>query len=81
MLRDEIGEIDIFDSFSFFEIDKNFSDLIQSSFQKNKPVFNNRKAVIEITKKDPSSEGKRGKKRRDRKDNKPTGFGRKRRRK
>lgn len=77
----EIGEIDIFDSFSFFEIDKNFSDLIQSSFQKNKPVFNNRKAVIEITKKDPSSKGKRGKKRRDRKDNKPTGFGRKRRRK
>ena len=76
----EIGEIDIFDSFSFFEIDKNFSEIIQSAFEKNKPVFNSRKAVIEITKKDPSS-GKRRKKRRDRKDNKPSGFGRKRRRK
>ena len=77
----EIGEINIFDSFSFFEIDKNFSEIIQSAFQKNKPVFNNRKAVIEITKKDPSSKGRRSKKRKDRKDNKPTGFGRKRRRK
>ncbi|MAD98498.1 MAG: DEAD/DEAH box helicase [Flavobacteriaceae bacterium] len=87
----EIGEIDIFDSFSFFEIDVKFTDIIIAAFAKNKPSFNGRKAVIEVTKKDPSSGGRKRKGRGDRKstrghrksdrksDRKPSGFGRKRR--
>lgn len=75
----EIGSIDIFDSFSFFEIDTNFQDILISAFQKNKPSFNGRKTVIEITKKDPSAGKRKKSTRRERKDNKPSGFGRKRR--
>jgi ATP-dependent RNA helicase DeaD len=46
----EIGAIDILDTFSFFEIDKNFESDTLDSFAANSPEFNGRSVNIEITK-------------------------------
>ena len=46
----EIGAIDILDTFSFFEIDKNFEKETLDAFSSNDPDFNGRAVNIEITK-------------------------------
>ncbi|WP_420553411.1 DEAD/DEAH box helicase [Tenacibaculum aiptasiae] len=48
----EIGAIDILDTFSFFEIDKNFEKETLDTFSANNPDFNGRTVNIEITKSD-----------------------------
>jgi ATP-dependent RNA helicase DeaD len=53
----EIGAIDILDTFSFFEIDKNFEDKTLEAFSSNQPDFDGRSVNIEITKKDRSGDG------------------------
>ena len=53
----EIGAIDILDTFSFFEIDKNFEDKTLEAFTANQPDFDGRSVNIEITKKDRSGGG------------------------
>lgn len=85
----EIGAIDILDTFSFFEIDKNFEKETLDAFAANDPDFNGRSVNIEITKNDRSGGGRKprrsggggfnGKRRRNDKpsDNKK-GFGRRR---
>jgi ATP-dependent RNA helicase DeaD len=72
----EIGSIDILDTFSFFEIDKNFEDKTLEAFSSNQPDFDGRSVNIEITKKERSSDGRRGGKKSFGK--KEGGFGRKR---
>ncbi|MDP5105264.1 MAG: DEAD/DEAH box helicase [Polaribacter sp.] len=71
----EIGAIDILDTFSFFEIDKNYEDKTLEAFAANQPDFDGRSVNIEITKKDRSGGGGRrgGKKPFAKKDG---GFGR-----
>lgn len=69
----EIGAIDILDTFSFFEIDKNFEDKTLQAFEENRPVFDDRKVNIEITKKDKTGGG-----RKKRRSPKNTNFGRRR---
>ncbi|MCG1036949.1 DEAD/DEAH box helicase [Polaribacter sargassicola] len=75
----EIGAIDILDTFSFFELDKNFEDKTLEAFSSNRPDFDGRSVNIEITKKERSggSGGRRrgGKKPFGKKDG---GFGRRR---
>ncbi|WP_405604485.1 DEAD/DEAH box helicase [Polaribacter sp. Asnod1-A03] len=73
----EIGAIDILDTFSFFEIDKNFEDQTLEAFSSNQPDFDGRSVNVEITKKDRSGGGRRrgGKKPFGKKDG---GFGRRR---
>lgn len=74
----EIGSIDILDTFSFFEIDKNFEDKTLEAFAANQPDFDGRSVNIEITKKDRSGGGggrRGGKKPFGKKDG---GFGRRR---
>ena len=56
----EIGSIDILDTFSFFEIDKNFEDKTLEAFAANQPDFEGRSVNIEITKKERSGGGRRG---------------------
>ncbi|MEE9406597.1 MAG: DEAD/DEAH box helicase [Polaribacter sp.] len=56
----EIGSIDILDTFSFFEIDKNFEDKTLEAFAANQPDFDGRSVNIEITKKERSGGGRRG---------------------
>ena len=56
----EIGSIDILDTFSFFEIDKNFEEKTLEAFASNQPDFEGRSVNIEITKKERSGGGKRG---------------------
>jgi len=56
----EIGSIDILDTFSFFEIDKNFEDKTLEAFSSNQPDFDGRSVNIEITKKERSGDGRRG---------------------
>ena len=60
----EIGAIDILDTFSFFEIDKNYEEGTLTAFGDNKPEFEGRFVNVEITKKDKSRGGgrRRGKK-------------------
>jgi ATP-dependent RNA helicase DeaD len=76
----EIGAIDILDTFSFFEIDKNFEDATLSAFLENEPDFDGRSVNVEITKKDRGGSGGRrggrGKKPFGKKDG--GGFGRRR---
>ncbi|CAA0228636.1 DEAD/DEAH box helicase [Tenacibaculum maritimum] len=55
----EIGAIDILDTFSFFEIDKNYEEKTLEAFQLNSPDFDGRSVNIEITNKDRSGRGKR----------------------
>ena len=54
----EIGAIDILDTFSFFELDKNFEEQALSAFEENEPDFNGRGVNIEITKKERSGGGR-----------------------
>lgn len=56
----EIGAIDILDTFSFFELDKNFENKALDAFSNNQPDFNGRSVNIEITKKDRSVSKRRG---------------------
>jgi ATP-dependent RNA helicase DeaD len=72
----EIGAIDILDTFSFFEIDKNFEDKTLEAFSANQPDFEGRSVNIEITKKERSGGGRRGGKKSFGK--KDGGFGRRR---
>ena len=61
----EIGAIDILDTFSFFEIDKNYEEKTLEAFAANQPDFEGRSVNIEITKKEKSgvdSRKRRGKK-------------------
>ncbi|MBG7613364.1 DEAD/DEAH box helicase [Polaribacter sp. BAL334] len=72
----EIGAIDILDTFSFFEIDKNFEEKTLEAFASNQPDFEGRTVNIEVTKKERS-----GNERRDGKKpfaKKEGGFGRRR---
>ena len=55
----EIGAIDILDTFSFFEIDKNFEKETLDAFATNDPDFNGRSVNIEITKTDRGNGGGR----------------------
>lgn len=73
----EIGAIDILDTFSFFEIDKNFEEKTLEAFSANQPDFDGRSVNIEITKKERSngSDRRDGKKSFGKKDG---GFGRRR---
>ena len=74
----EIGAIDILDTFSFFEIDKNFEGKTLEAFSNNQPDFDGRSVNVEITKKERSGGGGRrrsGKKPFGKKDG---GFGRRR---
>lgn len=72
----EIGAIDILDTFSFFEIDKNFENETLDAFASNQPDFDGRSVNVEITKKERSGGGRRGKKKSFGK--KDGGFGRRR---
>ena len=83
----EIGAIDILDTFSFFEIDKNFEKETLDTFSANNPDFNGRTVNIEITKSDRGGRkprrnggGKFSGKRRsnENRDNNKGGFGRRR---
>ena len=56
----EIGAIDILDTFSFFEIDKNFEDKTLDAFAANQPDFEGRSVNVEVTKKERSGGGRRG---------------------
>ncbi|WP_298764789.1 DEAD/DEAH box helicase [uncultured Polaribacter sp.] len=56
----EIGAIDILDTFSFFEIDKNFENETLDAFGSNQPEFEGRSVNVEITKKERSGGGRRG---------------------
>ena len=47
----DIGAIDILDTFSFFEVDKNFEQETLAAFEANQPKFSGRSVNIEITKK------------------------------
>jgi len=91
----DIGAIDILDTFSFFEVDKNFEQETLAAFEANSPEFSGRNVNIEITKKEKhgggggrrkgrrpfKDGGHRGRRGGDRrKNNNPSaGFGRKRR--
>jgi ATP-dependent RNA helicase DeaD len=91
----DIGAIDILDTFSFFEVDKNFEQETQAAFEANQPKFSGRSVNIEITKKEKSTSRRKGRrpfkdrgnkkgKRYDdqrRNHNPAAGFGRKRKRK
>jgi len=87
----EIGQIEILDTFSFFELDKNYQDETISSFKDNSAEFEGRNVNVEITEKKRTGrsggrrDGGRSNDRSDRKrrsDNKSggdfSGFGRKR---
>lgn len=73
----EIGAIDILDTFSFFEVDKNFEQKTLDAFTTNQPDFDGRSVNVEVTKKERSGGGnrRRGKKPFGKKDG---GFGRRR---
>jgi ATP-dependent RNA helicase DeaD len=86
----EIGSIDILDTFSFFELDKNFEEQTLAAFLDNQPEFEGRGVNVEITKKQRGGGygggggrkrsggggGGFGGKRRDSGDRKEGGFGR-----
>ncbi len=80
----EIGQIEILDTFSFFELDKNFENETISAFEKNDVSFEGRNVNVEITKKQRSGRGGKRRGGRDRKSrhggnqNNFSGFGRKR---
>lgn len=71
-----IGSIDIMDTFSFFEVDKEYEQKTLDAFENNQPDFEGRSVNVEVTKKERSGRGrKRGKKPFDNHE----GFGRRRR--
>ncbi|PCH51868.1 MAG: DEAD/DEAH box helicase [Flavobacteriaceae bacterium] len=63
----EIGQIEILDTFSFFELDKNYTDETIASFKENSANFEGRNVNVEITEKKRSgrSGGRRDSGRRD----------------
>ena len=75
----EIGQIEILDTFSFFELDKTFESETVSAFQENNVDFEGRSVNVEITKKERSGGGS-GSRRGGKKPfgNKDGGFGRRR---
>ena len=81
----EIGQIEILDTFSFFELDKTFENQTITAFQENDPDFGGRTVNVEITKKQRSGRGggdRKGggrRKKSKRSDGDFSGFGRKRR--
>jgi ATP-dependent RNA helicase DeaD len=81
----EIGQIEILDTFSFFEIDKSFESQTLNAFQENDPEFSGRSVSVEITKKQRSGRGSdrrgggKGKRKSNKQSNDFSGFGRKRR--
>ena len=78
----EIGAIDILDTFSFFEIDKNYEENTLAAFQANEPEFEGRNVNIEITKSNRGGNGgggRRGGKKPFAKKENGGGFGRRRR--
>lgn len=88
----DIGAIDILDTFSFFEVEKEYEKDTLIAFDKNQPDFNGRSVNIEITKKEkpvgrdkrkrrPFKDGGNGRKNRSNKKNPSAGFGRRRKRK
>ena len=56
----DIGAIDILDTFSFFEVDKNFEQETLAAFEANQPKFSGRSVNIEITKKEKSTGRRKG---------------------
>ena len=56
----DIGAIDILDTFSFFEVDKNFEQETLAAFEANQPKFSGRSVNIEITKKEKSTSRRKG---------------------
>ena len=56
----EIGQIEILDTFSFFELDKNFEKVTLDAFLINEPEFVGRTVNVEITKKRRNNGGGRG---------------------
>ena len=60
----EIGQIEILDTFSFFELDKNYTDETISSFKENDVDFEGRNVNVEITEKKRSGRGGGGGRRR-----------------
>jgi len=60
----EIGQIEILDTFSFFELDKNFTDETISTFKENNVDFEGRNVNVEITEKKRSGRGGGGVRRR-----------------
>ena len=67
----EIGAIDILDTFSFFEIEKKYTDQTLDAFSSNHPIFNGREVNIEITKKERGTRSDK----RQRKSKRSRGFG------
>ena len=72
----EIGAIDILDTFSFFEVDKNFEQQTLDAFAANETDFNGRSVNVEVTKKERSGGGRRRKRNSSPKND--SGFGRRR---
>ncbi len=64
----DIGAIDILDTFSFFEVDKDYEQATLEAFEANSPEFSGRGVNIEITKKEKSTGGGRRRGRRPFKD-------------
>jgi ATP-dependent RNA helicase DeaD len=62
----EIGQIEILDTFSFFELDKNYEKETVSAFQENNVDFEGRGVNVEITKKQRTGRGGSGEGRRER---------------
>ncbi len=56
----KIGQIEILDSFSFFEVDKSFTQETLASFQEDKADYNGRTVNVEITEKKRSGRGGSG---------------------
>jgi len=74
-----IGAIDILDTFSFFEIDKDYESQTLDAFAANNPEFNGRRVNVEITKTDRKGGGRRrggGNRRNNRDRDSSRGFGR-----
>ena len=65
----EIGQIEILDTFSFFELDKNYTDETIAAFKQNDVDFEGRNVNVEITEKKRSGRSGGGRRRdKDRKD-------------
>ena len=60
----EIGQIEILDTFSFFELDKNYEKETVTAFNENNPEFAGRNVNVEITKKRSGGGGGGGGRRR-----------------
>ncbi len=67
----EIGKIEVLQSFSFFELDKNFEKETLQSFKKNPVFFNGRQVNVELTQKPKRG---RGRKKGGKKDGKKGGY-------